>query len=85
MASLASFPAVSPRPNRDTAGRLGEAQDCEWQQTARGRHDIKQIEPRLEQPDLLRIARSSEDTRRDLTLRSYEWGIRQSPHEKWAS
>ena len=61
---------VAMKTNQETAARLIHEQNQEWQQLARGRHDIKQISEQLKQPNQRILLRVMEDQKKDFTSRA---------------
>ena len=57
------------KANQATAARLAEEQNREWRQLARGRHDIRQIEPQMKQPNQWPAARLMGNQRKDVKVR----------------
>ena len=74
MTDLANVLAIAVQVNREMAARSMEVQNREWRQIAGDRRDVEQIEARVKEPNLPRIAREADDRRRDLATRSSEEG-----------
>ena len=49
-ADIAGISEVAFRTNQDTAPKLVGGHNREWEQLARGRHDVEQIESQLRRP-----------------------------------
>ena len=60
LADLARVQEVALKRNQEGAAKLAQERNHEWRQPARGRRNIKQIGPRLEQPTPSPVARGFE-------------------------
>ena len=65
LAKVANVLAYSPWANQNSR---------EWQQIARGRRDVEQIESQLKRPNLFGVGRATEDRQRNFTSRRSEKG-----------
>ena len=70
LTNLANVLAVAVQTNQETVGRLMEAQSREWQQMARDRRNIKEVELQLKEPNLPRINWVADGQRRDTATRN---------------
>ena len=60
LTNVAEVTEIAVGANQEAAAKFAEEQDREWQQSARGFHGVKQIEPQLRHPDHLPVIRVTE-------------------------